>query len=175
MEKTRQEKTEITDVTLVDLLIVCKGLPEDEIEQIEAFTGKAYDPEDLAVKTFTMDGIKWTCRIKETGEPLVVAGFFQVGVSTWRSFMLANERAWAEFGAEVTQHCKEIVDKVAESEEFIRIETMCLESRERAQKWYPSIGLEYESLLRNYGVNGENAVMYVRVNEPSQSSIIESV
>ena len=39
MEKTIQEKTEITDVTLIDLLVVCKGLPKDEIEQIEAFTG----------------------------------------------------------------------------------------------------------------------------------------
>ncbi len=172
MEKTIQEKTEITDVTLVDLLVVCKGLPEDEIEQIEAFTGEPYDPENIAVKTFTSDGVKWTCRVKETGEPLVVAGFFQVGVSTWRSFMLANDRAWAEFGAEVTQHCKEIVDKVAESDEFIRIETICLETRARATAWYPSIGLKFESVLRNYGVNGEDAVMYVRVNEPS---VIESI
>ena len=168
MEKSKFEKTEITDVTLVDLLVVCQGLPEDEIEQIEAFTGNAYDPEHVAVQTYSSNGIKWTCRIKETGEPIVVAGFFQVGVSTWRSFMLANERAWLEFGAEVTQHCKEVVDKVAGSEEFIRIETICLESRARATAWYPSIGLKFESVLRSYGVNGEDAVMYVRVNEPSQ-------
>ena len=172
MEKSKFEKTEITDVTLVDLLVVCQGLPEDEIEQIEAFTGNAYDPEQVAVQTYTSGGIKWTCRIKETTEPIVVAGFFQVGVSTWRSFMLANERAWKEFGAEVTQHCKEVVDKVAGSEEFIRIETICLETRARATAWYPSIGLKFESVLRSYGVNGEDAVMYVRVNEPSQ---IESI
>ena len=171
MEKTTQEKTEITDVTLVDLLMVCQALPEDEIRQIEAFTGNPYDPEQLAVSTYSNDGIKWTCRIKETGEPIVVAGFFQVGVSTWRSFMLATDRAWAEFGREVTDHCKEVVDSVAGSEEFIRIETISLEGREKAQTWYPLIGLEYESTLRSYGANGENALMYVRVNQPSKSII----
>ncbi len=172
MEKSKHAKTEITDVSLVDLLMVCQQIPQDEIEQIEAFTGNKYDPEQLAVTTYSSDGIKWTCRLIETGEPIVVAGFFQVGVSTWRSFMLATERAWAEFGAEVTQHCKEVVDKVAESEEFIRIETICLETRARATAWYPSIGLKFESVLRSYGVNGEDAVMYVRVNQPS---LIETI
>jgi hypothetical protein len=171
MDKTIQARTEITDVTLVDLLMVCQALPQDEIEQIEAFTGGQYDPEDLAVKTYSSGGIKWTCRTVDTGEPIVVAGFFQVGVSTWRSFMLATERAWAEFGAEVTQHCKEVVDKVAGSDEFIRIETVCLASRQKATDWYPSIGLEFESTLQSYGVNGENAVMYVRTNQPSKSII----
>jgi predicted Zn-dependent protease len=85
--------------------------------------------------------------------------------------MLATERAWAEFGAEVTQHCKEVVDKVAGSDEFIRIETVCLASRQKATDWYPSIGLEFESTLQSYGVNGENAVMYVRTNQPSKSII----
>ena len=171
MDKTIQAKTEITDVTLVDLLMVCQALPQDEIEQIEAFTGGQYDPEDLAVKTYSSGGIKWTCRIIETGEPIVVAGFFQVGVSTWRSFMLATDKAWAEFGREVTQHCKEVVDQVAGSDEFIRIETMCLASRKKAQDWYPNIGLEYEGTLRSYGANGENAVMYVRTNQSSKSII----
>ncbi len=171
MDKTIQAKTEITDVTLVDLLMVCQALPQDEIEQIEAFTGNPFDPEQLAVSTYSNDGVKWTCRILETGEPIVVAGFFQVGVSTWRSFMLATDKAWAEFGREVTQHCKEIVDQVAGSDEFIRIETMCLASRDKARDWYPSIGLEYEGTLQSYGANGENAVMYVRTNQPSKSII----
>ena len=160
-------KTIITDVTLVDLLVVTRGLPEDEIDQLEAFTGDKFDPEKVAVQIFTSGGIKWTCRVKETAEPLVVAGYFQVGVSTWRSFMLATDRAWAEFGKEVTEHVVDVIKKLATSDEFIRLETICLESRDKAIRWYGQIGIEYESTLRSYGVNGENAVMYVKVNEPS--------
>ena len=174
MEMSRETppQTIVTDTTLVDLLVVCKGLSEEEIEQLEAFTGNAYDPEQVAVQTFSSGGVKWTCRVEETSEPIVVAGYFQVGVSTWRSFMLATDRAWAEFGAEVTDHVIEVVDKIAGSGEFIRLETICLQSRAKAQKWYRTIGLEYESTMRSYGVNGENAVMYVKVNEPS---LIETI
>ena len=168
-------KTEITDVTLVDLMVVAQSLAEKEIEQLEAFTGNAFDPEELAVKIYSSGGIKWTCRVIETGEPIVVAGFFQVGVSTWRSFMIPGDRTWAEFGAEVTEHTKEVIERVAGSDPYIRIETVCLEDHEDARKWYPSIGLEFESVLRSYGVNGENAVMYTQVGNGAESGVIERV
>ena len=160
MEKTTQTKTEITDVTLVDLLVVCQGLPQDEIDQIEAFTGNAYDPEQIAVQTYSSNGIKWTCRIKETAEPIVVAGFFQVGVSTWRSFMLASDLAWDEYGMEVTLHSRAAVKNLIRGEQHIRLETICLAGRDKALEWYPKIGLEYESTMPGYGVNGESAVLY---------------
>lgn len=166
-------KTIITDVSLVDLLVVAKGLLQEEIEQLEAFTGDDFDPEKTAIQIYSSGGVKWTCRVEETGEPLVVAGYFQVGVSTWRSFMLATDRAWAEFGTEITEHVTEVVERLAASDEFIRLETVGLEGRERALRWYERIGLTYESTMRSYGVRGENAVMYVKVNEPS--SIIELV
>lgn len=160
-------RTILTDVTLVDLLIVCKGLPEDEIEQIEAFTGEAFDPEQVAIQIYTSGGLKWTCRIEETGEPLVVAGYFQVGATVWRSFMLANERAWQEFGGEVTHHVKEVIARVAQGQQHIRLETICLSTRKLAQRWYKRIGLTYEGTLQSYGFKGENAVMYVKTLKAS--------
>ncbi len=159
-------KTIITDVTLIDLLLVCKTLPKDEIEQIEAFTGQPFDPENIAVQTYTSGGLKWTCRIEDTGEPLVVGGYFQVGASIWRSFFLAGERAWKEYGGQVTHHAKEAIERIARGQEHIRLETICLASRKLAQRWYKRIGLEYEGPLRSYGVNGEDAVMYVKVHKP---------
>lgn len=154
----------VTDVTLTDLLLVCTSLPEDEIEQIEAFTGNIFDPEEVAVQIYVADGLKWTGRVEETNEPVVVAGYFKVGASIWRSFMLANERAW-EFGGEVTLHVKAAIEKIAQGNEHIRLETVCLEKRKLAQRWYKRIGLEYESTMKGYGVGGEDAVMYVKVNK----------
>jgi hypothetical protein len=156
-------KTEITDMTLVDALVVCKGLPEDEIRQIEAFTGGRFDPEEVALSVKNNPtNLKWTCRVIETGEPLVVAGYTPIGPSLWRSFMLANARAWDEYGGEVTLHSRDTLEKLARGNPNIRLETICLAEREQAQRWYKRIGLKYESTLQSYGANGENAVMYVK-------------
>ncbi len=158
-------KTILTEVTLVDLLTVCMGLPEDEIEQIEAFTGNAFDPEQVAVDIYVSGGMKWTCRVEETGEPLVVAGYSQVGANVWRSFMLANKHAWEEFGGEITYQVKDVIEQVAQGKEHIRLETICLSTRKLAQRWYKSIGLTFESKMQSYGVGGEDAVMYVKTNK----------
>lgn len=158
-------KTIVTGLSLTDAIMVCKAIPDDEIEQIELLSGMQYNPEDLAVRIFQSTGLKWTCRIAETNEPLAVGGYEKVGVATWRSFMLANERAWAEYGREVTQHVIDVIKKLCTGEQNIRLETICLATRERARRWYETIGLEYESTLRGYGVHGEDAVMYVKVYE----------
>ena len=163
-------KTIVTDTSLVDLLVVCRGLPQDEIEQIEAFTGQPFDVEEIAVQTYTMPGPKWTCRVRETSEPLVVGGFIQVGASIWRSFFLANERAWKEYGGEVTRHTKEAVEGIARGQEHIRLETIALASRKIARRWYERIGLEYEGTMRSYGVGGEDAVMYIKVHKPADEA-----
>lgn len=154
----------VTDVTLTDLLVVCTSLPEDEIEQIEAFTGEVFDPEQVATQIYMTNGLKWTGRVEKTNEPIVVAGYFKVGASIWRSFMLANERAW-EFGGEVTYHVKGAIEKIAQGNQHIRLETVCLETRKLARRWYGSIGLSYESTMQGYGVGGEDAVMYVKVHK----------
>ena len=158
-------KTILTEVTLVDLLTVCMGLPEDEIEQIEAFTGNKFDPEQVAVDIYVSGGMKWTCRVEETSEPIVVAGYFQVSANVWRSFMLASDHAWEEFGGEVTHHVIGVMKGVTEGKEHIRLETICLAKRKLAQRWYKRIGLTLESKMPSYGVGGEDAVMYVKTNK----------
>jgi len=155
-------KTEIRETSLIDVIQVCHDLPDDEVEQIEAFSGQPFDAQDMAVQIMTTPGYRWTCYDKETKEPLVVAGFSKIGVTIWRSFMLASNKAWADYGVEVTLHCRRAVKNVAQGNQHIRLETMCLASRDRARAWYPRIGLEYESTLKGYGVNGETAVLYVK-------------
>lgn len=155
-------KTIIGDTSLVDVLVVCSDLPQDEIEQIEAFSGFAFDAQDVAVQIITAPGLCWTCYDKDTKEPLVVAGFTPIGATLWRSFMLASNKAWAEYGIEVTLHCRRAVKNLVKGKQNIRLETMCLASRDKARAWYPSIGLEYESTLPAYGAAGETAVLYVK-------------
>lgn len=154
-------KTVMRDTTLVDVLVVAQGLPQDEIDQIEAFSG-CFDPQNLAMTIMNAPGPKWTCVVKGTNEPIVTAGFIQVGINIWRSYMLANARAWEEFGVEVTLHSRNAVKEMLKGQQHIRLETVCLASRKKAREWYPRIGLEFESTLKGYGVKGETAVMFTK-------------
>jgi len=156
------KKTDVRDTRLVDILVVTNDLPQDEIEQIEAFSGGVFDPQNMAVQIMSMGGVKWTCYEKETGEPLVVAGFVQIGATLFRSFMLASNKAWDEHGLEVTLHCRRAVKNLVQGKQNIRLETLCLASRDKARKWYPAIGLEYESTMPAYGAAGETAVLYTK-------------
>jgi len=155
-------KTKLTGTTLADILIVGRALPKDEIEQIEAFSGVDFDVQNIAVDLFSAAGPKWTIRVEKTGEPLVVAGIIPCGPNVWRTWFLANQRAWDEFGKEVTVHTAKTRKQILEnSEDHCRIETMCLATRKKAQEWYGACGLKHESTMHGYGVNGEAAVMYV--------------
>lgn len=156
-------KTTITDMTLVDAIVVGRALPRDEIEQIEAFSDETFSVESLAVQLFSAPGPKWTLRVEETGEPMVVAGLIPVGPNVWRTWFLANQRAWDEYGREVTVQTAKTLKKLLENVDQVRVETLCLATRKRAQEWYKAIGLTYESTLHGYGVNGEAAVMYVKM------------
>ena len=156
-------KTEITQAQLVDILVVCRDLPTSELDQIEAFSGEAFAPQEMAVNIMSGVGPRWSCTIKETGEPIVVAGFDRIGPNIWRSFMLATNKAWEQFGGEVTKHSRDAIDDLVRGQQHIRIETLCLEEREEARAWYPQIGLEYESTLNGYGTKGQSAVMYTKI------------
>jgi len=154
--------TAMRDTTLVDVIMVASDLPADEIEQIEAFSGHAFDAQDIAVQIITAPGLRWTCYDKDTKEPLVVAGFIPIGVTIWRSFMLVTNKAWAEHGLEVTLHTRRAVKDFMQGRQHARLETLCLASRVKAHDWYKTVGLQYESTLHAYGVNGETAVLYVK-------------
>lgn len=156
------KKTAIRPTMLIDVITVCNDLPEDEIEQIEAFSEYAFDPQDMAVLVMSMPCTKWTGYDVETGVPIVVAGFAQIGPSLYRSFMLASNLAWAEYGVQVTIACRRAVKELIKGKQHIRLETMCLASRDKARAWYLRIGLEYESTLPAYGAAGETAVLYTK-------------
>jgi hypothetical protein len=156
-------KTELTNTTLVDCLVVAKGLPQSEIDQIEAFSGRPFSVEEIAMTLMGAGALRWTVIETATREPLVVGGFVQVGPARWQTFFLANQRAWDEHGSEVTKHAAEMLKKVFEDQEYARIETFCLAGRQLACDWYEKIGLSYESTMKGYGANGESAVLYTLV------------
>lgn len=160
--ETNIVKTKLTEQSLADLMVVLRTIPQEEIEQLNAFSGEEFDADQLALQLATTDGPKYTIRVAETGEPLVVAGLVRVGTSVWRTWFFANPRAWEEYGREVTVHTARTRKNMLSGVDFARIETVALANRQRKVfEWYEACGMTYESTMHGYGVNGESAVMYV--------------
>lgn len=147
---------------MYDALYVAHRIPADEIEQVELFTGQPFNAEDTAL-WFHGTQHKIACRSEE--ETIALCGFSCVGPGVWRTFYLASENAWAEHGRELTAHTKAGMEEIMQREGIRRLETLCLASRKRAQAWYRVLGLRFESTLQSYAVNGEDAVMFVKVEK----------
>ena len=154
-----------TDPTLLDLLGVCINLPMDEREQYEALNGVPYDPDALAYEAWGWSGPRWA-GYDSNGLPVVVGGLIRMRPGVFRTWFFATADAWSKYGRDVTRATRQIIAAaLTESGGAHRIETVALASREAACRWYQALGLRQESTLKKYGVNGEDAVLFVGLRE----------
>jgi hypothetical protein len=145
---------------LIDFLQVCSKLPADEIEQFEAFTGEPYNWQRAAALFSQRPGPSWV--IVADGTPIVVAGFDQIRPGVWQDWLLSTPAAWDKYWRSVTKISRRVMDEMLQQGAH-RLQCVSLASRIHAHRWYRPLGLEREGLLRAYGVNGEDAVMYSRL------------
>lgn len=149
---------------LGDCLYVAALLPEEERKQIEAFTG-GFDIDATAMSAWRFAGPKWTLVNDEKPfEALVVGGYAPCRSGVYSSWFMGTAAAW-RYGAEVTEHTHERIQWMLKNGAH-RLETVCLASREQTRRWYEKIGLTYETTLKSYGVNGEDAVCYIALAAP---------
>jgi hypothetical protein len=150
-----------TNPLLLDFIKVCIKMPQDEREQLEAFTGQKYDVDGAAIGNFMVQGPKWV--IKADGEPIVVGGFAQQRPGVWRDFMLTTPEAWTDHWFPVTRFCRRAMDWMLASKQAHRLECVAHHSREKAFKWYRVLGYNREATLYGYCANGADAVIFSRV------------
>ncbi len=154
---------ETLDLNIDDLLTVCRKLPAEERVLHEAFSGSTYNPENTAVATYAGATLGWI--FADPVKPVAAGGFFQVRRGVYSTWFYATSAAWAEHGHEMTRAVRERITELLESRLAHRIETVTLADRSRARDWYPKIGLQFESTLPGYGVDGQEAVRYVALRE----------
>lgn len=136
---------------------IADKLPQDERDLFKITTGFEFDSKDFLVALAEMPGdhkLIWA-----GDKPIAVGGFIPQRPGVVRTWFMATEESWKDYGRELTDLCCELMeDQLAH-----RIETVTLADRAEVRAWYERIGLTYESTLRGYGCNGEDAVMYVAV------------
>jgi hypothetical protein len=148
---------------LVEFIMICNRLPDDERGQYEAFTGEAYDPDRVAASHFLRGGPSWV--VVADGEPIVIAGFDMVRDGVWQDWLLSTPVAWERHWRPVTRLARHVMDFMLQGPAR-RLQCVSLASRIHAHRWYRPLGLRLEGTLSGYGVNGEDALMFSRLRSP---------
>lgn len=149
------------DPFLLDFLKVAARMPQDEREQIEAFTGQKYDLDGIAVGNFTVPGPKFV--IKADGEPICVGGFVPQRPGVFRDFMLTTPEAWEKHWFGVTRVCRHAMDWMLNTKQAHRLECISHHSRTKAFRWYEVLGYNREATLYGFCANGADAIIFSRV------------
>jgi hypothetical protein len=154
-----------TDPWMMDFLKVCANMPQDEREQIEAFTGEAYSIDGAAVGNFSVPGPKWV--IKADDEPVAIGGFVLQRPGVWRDFMLTTPDAWEKHWFPITRIAKRAMNAMFLSRQAHRLECIApaarLAARPQIVDWYSVLGYNREATLYGYCANGADAVLFSRV------------
>jgi hypothetical protein len=156
-----------TNPFLLDFLKVCWQLPQDERDQLEAFTGQPFDIDGAAIGNFTVPGPKWVAKESPEAEPVAVGGLSQQRPGVWRDYMLNTPAAFDKaHWFTMTRHCRRAIN-AALANGAHRIECVIpaprLAARPELSRWYAAIGYNREATLHGYCANGADAVIFSKV------------
>jgi hypothetical protein len=149
--------------SVTEFLMVLSRLPEDEIEQYEAFTGETFNFERVASIYSLREGPSWVVVIDD--RPRVIAGFDQLRPGVWQDWMFSTTEVWTDYWRTVTKVARRVMDAMVDQGAH-RLQCVSLASRIHAHRWYRPLGLQLEGTLRGFGVNGEDALMFARLRIP---------
>jgi hypothetical protein len=152
--------------TLLDFIKVCFNLPQDERDQLEAFTGEPYDIDSAAVGNFMTPGPKWVAKVDE--EPISIGGFVPLRPGVWQDFMLNTPEAFAKKNwFALTRASRRCMNAVFSSRQGHRIECIVpgqrLMERPELEAWYKVLGYNREATLYGYCATGADAIIFSRV------------
>jgi hypothetical protein len=148
----------LVDLTRDHIATVVHDLPADEWKQVFAFCGP------LSAETFIeavsrLPAPNWAF-VDDHGTALVVGGFTRgVHPDCLQSWFLASSRAWRDYAHAVTAMTAERIQWALSEGGAKRVETVCLESRKAAHRWYEKLGMRFSHTSHHFD-GGENAVTY---------------
>lgn len=147
----------LRDLTLIDTALCALKLVQEDREQWEELTGRPYDADAIALECWGYAGPKWAI-CDEEGMPLAAAGCRLMRPNVYQSWFLSGEELWTH-GKKVTEITRKVMLQMLETGAH-RIETLCLERRQKTRAWYVQVGLHFEAEFVNYGATGAGAVQY---------------
>lgn len=100
---------------------------------------------------------------KFDGELICIGGWYQISPGVLQSWMLFNKAA--------RPHAQEIAEKINEQltqaldENYHRVQTFVFEGKKDLEKYAEIMGFQWESVMKSFGPNKEDVIIYRMVKE----------
>lgn len=153
------------------LQYLCERMRPDEVEQYLALTQhKDFDPDLAARVMMNTPGMKFTL-VGDDGLPACAGGYEEILPGIWQSWMVGSVEGWGKNWRSITKGSRWLMDGLFQMGAR-RLQTSALASRTQALEWYErSLGLEREGVMRAFGRNGEDVVLYSKVRAPGANVV----
>lgn len=157
-----RKKWRLEPLTLLDLIMLCANMRQDEVEQYMAMTGaEKFDFERAAVGFYQTPGIRFLL-VNAAGQVLAAGGFQEVRTKVWRSWLVGTDAAWTDHWRSITEASRFVADCLFE-DGAQRIEDYMLASRVGAAKWCVNgLRMQLDGVLPNYAADGSDVAVYSR-------------
>jgi hypothetical protein len=143
---------------LADMDLTMRG--QDELAQARRLIDESLTLDQIAALLFRQSVSTYAFTAAQApGRALAVGGFIPERSGVLRTWMLATDEAWENYGMTLTTECAGILKEAIKKAH--RIEVVCLNSRERTHRWYNRIGLQKEATLARYCTDGSDAALFV--------------
>lgn len=147
----------LAKLTILEALFVCRNLRDSD--RREAFaTLYSADPDKLAMDIAQTWGPFAFCAFDADG-PVALIGASERWPGVWCCWMLATDR-FNNVGKGLTKWVKQSMIPSLVEQGAHRIEAYSIEGHDTAHRWLRFCGAAPEALLRRYGRNGEDFLVF---------------
>lgn len=98
------------------------------------------------------------------GEPVVSSGIIHIGFNRGEAWTLVSSLFY-KHRKTCFKRIKEMVGIIAQSMELVRVQSTIRADKPWADRWMKHLGFEREGLMKRFGPNGEDFVLYSRIFE----------
>lgn len=151
-------------VTLADLVMLCRDMRPDEVEQAQAFMDlEPFDPDAFAAMLYLRSGPRFTVQDDE-GRPIVAGGYTSTDEGQMDAWMVGTMAGWAKHWRVITKASRWMADNLL-AMGVRRLQVWSLASRVDTGLWYERLGFVCEGVRKAAGRQGQDVAMYARVGD----------
>jgi len=152
----------IRDLCVRDASYIAANMRAADLAEISCLW-KHWDTRALAICAVehSLPGMAWSVWLK--GQPVAAYGFSYVSPfdpDHWQAWAFGTERLKRAVPA-MTRHVNSLRDQIAA--ECRRLQVLTYKEHDISHRWLESLGAKREGVLRAYGRNGEDFVVYAWV------------
>lgn len=145
--------------TLEDLRAICAAASADDVREWGATQFGGWDVERIAAMCgLYLEGVAHVFR-EADGTPYCASGFHMVSPGVARSWTVRTD-AWKRHLRECVRVSRFVMGALLENPAVNRLEAWC---PAWAVRWPQALGLEQEAVLRRYGSDGSDYVIWSKV------------